>query len=121
MRENVLPILESANVDLVLSGHSHSYERSYLIEGHYGTSNTLDASMIIDDGNGKVDGDGAYQIYLNGPNVGQGGVCVVAGSSGKTSSGPLDHPVMYYSAKILCHTYLENVCIYLLKYQQQFI
>jgi hypothetical protein len=33
MRENVLPLLESYGVDLVLSGHSHSYERSFLIDG----------------------------------------------------------------------------------------
>ena len=40
MRENALPILESSGVDLVLSGHSHSYERSYQLHGHYGTSGT---------------------------------------------------------------------------------
>ena len=31
MRQAALPILEAANVDLVLSGHSHTYERSFLI------------------------------------------------------------------------------------------
>ena len=41
MRQNALPILEAAGVDLVLTGHSHSYERSFLIDGHYGTSTTL--------------------------------------------------------------------------------
>ena len=41
MRENALPILESYGVDIVLSGHSHSYERSFLLDGHYGKSNTL--------------------------------------------------------------------------------
>ncbi|HZC03728.1 MAG TPA: metallophosphoesterase family protein, partial [Gammaproteobacteria bacterium] len=40
MRQNVLPILEEAGVDLVLSGHSASYERSFLIDGHYGTFST---------------------------------------------------------------------------------
>jgi hypothetical protein len=29
-----LPILEQAGVDLVLTGHSHAYERSFLIDGH---------------------------------------------------------------------------------------
>ena len=38
MRENALPILESRGVDLVLCGHSHNYERSFLIDGHYGDS-----------------------------------------------------------------------------------
>lgn len=28
MRENIVPILEAHGVDLVLTGHSHSYERS---------------------------------------------------------------------------------------------
>ena len=41
MRQNFLPILEAGGVDLVLAGHSHSYERSYLIDGHYGTSATF--------------------------------------------------------------------------------
>lgn len=34
MRQNFLPILEGGGVDLVLSGHSHNYERSYLLRGH---------------------------------------------------------------------------------------
>ncbi|MDX1763312.1 MAG: metallophosphoesterase family protein, partial [bacterium] len=41
MRENALPILEDYGVDLVFSGHSHSYERSFLIDGHYGLSTSF--------------------------------------------------------------------------------
>ena len=41
IRQNWLPVLESYGVDLVLSGHSHCYERSYLLKGHYGLSSTL--------------------------------------------------------------------------------
>src|SRR5437867_4787164 len=36
MRQYAVPLLESYGVDLVLSGHSHSYDRSYLLNGHYG-------------------------------------------------------------------------------------
>jgi acid phosphatase type 7 len=36
VRTKIVPLLEAAGVDLVLSGHSHSYERSYFIRGHYG-------------------------------------------------------------------------------------
>src|SRR5213075_589408 len=36
IRENILPILENNGVDLVFSGHSHAWERSYLLNGHYG-------------------------------------------------------------------------------------
>ena len=41
MRQNINPILEEGGVDLVLSGHSHAYERSFFLDGHYGTSATL--------------------------------------------------------------------------------
>jgi hypothetical protein len=50
MRQVFNPILEAAGVDLVLCGHSHSYERSYLIDGHYGTSSTFTSANKIDGG-----------------------------------------------------------------------
>ena len=92
MRENALPILEQYGVDLVLTGHSHSYERSYLLNGHYGYSNSLTSSMKIDSGSGDPDTDGAYRKTDD-----KGAVYIVAGSSGKTSGGSLDHPAMYVS------------------------
>jgi hypothetical protein len=45
IRENIIPLLESKNVDLVLAGHSHVYERSYMINGHYGQASTFNESM----------------------------------------------------------------------------
>ncbi|NNF22708.1 MAG: metallophosphoesterase family protein, partial [Saprospiraceae bacterium] len=60
MRENFLPLFEAHGVDLVLSGHSHSYERTFLLNGHYGYSNSLTGSMILDNGDGDPTGDGAY-------------------------------------------------------------
>jgi hypothetical protein len=99
MRENALPLLEQEGVDLVLAGHSHSYERSFLLDGHYGTSNTLVPSMILNSGDGRESGDGAYQKLTAGPN--EGAVYTVAGSSGKTSGGSLNHPAMYISLNVL--------------------
>lgn len=96
MRENALPILEASGVDLVLSGHSHAYERSFLINGHYGNSDTLDNTMLVNGGDGKEAGDGAYQ-KLAGQAANQGAVYVVAGTSGQTSGGSLDHPAMFVS------------------------
>ncbi len=61
MREHVLPILEAGGVDLVLTAHSHNYERSFLLDGHYGTSDTLTPAMVLDSGDGATDGDGAYR------------------------------------------------------------
>jgi hypothetical protein len=34
-------------VDLVLSGHSHDYERSCLLDGFYGQSTTLTPAMKL--------------------------------------------------------------------------
>ena len=97
MRANVLPILESYGVDLVLTGHSHSYERSYLLDGHYGTSSTLTAAMKLDSGSGRPAETGAYVKPSLGPHAHQGAVYAVAGSSGQTSGGALNHPAMFIS------------------------
>ncbi|MDH3526998.1 MAG: metallophosphoesterase [Gammaproteobacteria bacterium] len=98
MRQNALPILEAAGVDLVLSGHSHSYERSFLLDGHYGTSDTLTTAMKIDAGNGQEGGDGAYKAVYDEANPYQGTVYITAGSSGKISGGLLNHPVMVHAS-----------------------
>ena len=98
MRADALPILEDYGVDLMLGGHSHSYERSFLLDGHYGTSGTLTPAMILDGGDGREAGDGAYTKNF-APN--DGAVYAVAGSSGKTSGGSLDHPAMYISWNLL--------------------
>ncbi len=92
MRTNFLPLLESHGVDLVLCGHSHAYERSFLLDGHYGSSGTFVDAMKIDDGDGDPAGDGAY-IKVMAPN--QGAVYVVSGSGSKLSGGTMDHPAMH--------------------------
>jgi acid phosphatase type 7 len=94
MRENALPILESLGIDLVLCGHSHSYERSMLLDGHYGSSNTLIGAMKVDDGDGRIGSDGAYAKPSAGPAPHEGAAYVVAGSSGTSEGGDLDHPAM---------------------------
>ncbi len=97
MRQNALPILEAHGVDLVLTGHSHSYERSFLLDGHYGTSNTLTPAMKKDAGSGREDGTGAYEKATPIGGQHEGAVYAVAGSSGKISGGLLNHPAMYIS------------------------
>jgi hypothetical protein len=90
----------------VLTGHSHSYERSFLINGvyGYGTSpnfvtpsfSTLQANGdILDGGNGNPAGDGAYP---KSSDVNQGAVYVVAGTGGKLpEAGTGTHPVMVFT------------------------
>jgi myo-inositol-hexaphosphate 3-phosphohydrolase len=96
MREVFMPVLEDWGVDLVLTGHSHSYERSHLIAGHYGQSETLRPEMIRDRGDGRPAGQGPYRKPIR-RSVRDGHVSIVAGSSGKISGGKLNHPVMFVS------------------------
>jgi hypothetical protein len=93
MRAYALPILDAYGVDVVLSGHSHSYERSYLLDGHYGPSSTFSASHQMDAGDGDPNGDGAYQKDL-GQVAHSGAVYVVNGSGSEVRPATLDHPAM---------------------------
>jgi hypothetical protein len=99
MRANAVRILEGYGVDLVLCGHSHIYERSVLIHGHYGFSDSLTPSMVKDAGNGRPDGTGAYRKHEPTPD--EGAVYVVAGSSGWATSRTGFHPIMYVSELVL--------------------
>jgi acid phosphatase type 7 len=80
MREHIMPILEGAGVDVVLTGHSHIYERSMLMDGAYATP-TVAEGVILDDGDGDPKGDGAYK-KSEGLNPHNGTVQVVAGHGG---------------------------------------
>lgn len=79
IRESLVPIFDRYKVDLVLNGHSHIYERSYLIEKHTGNSNTFDPSLhIVNKSTGR------YQI--NEPpiiNKDRGTIYSVVGSFGR--------------------------------------
>jgi MYXO-CTERM domain-containing protein len=97
MRTNIIPLLERYGVDLVLSGHSHNYERSFLIDGHHGASGTFAESMKRNGGSGRSsDATGAYRKDVDGPVGNRGAVYVVAGSSGQTLQSRLaKHPAMF--------------------------
>ncbi len=107
MRQFALPILESHGVDLVLAGHSHSYERSFLIDGHYGLSADFAPEHLVDGGDGREDGSGAYVKPLLDALPHAGAVYTVAGSSGLTSGGSLDHPAMVVSFNLLGSVVLD--------------
>ena len=92
MRENFMPMLEAAGVDLVLTGHSHIYERSMLMDGAYATPTTA-AGVILDDGNGNPAGDGAYRKSA-GLHPHEGSVSVVAGNGGAGLGREGTMPVM---------------------------
>ncbi len=98
MRQNILPILEAHGVDLILTGHSHAYERSYFLNGHYGSSSTLTPANLINSGDGRTNGTGPYVKPAGAAGANRGVVHIVDGSSGgQGGNGLLNHPANYYS------------------------
>jgi hypothetical protein len=101
MRAIFLPVLEQGDVDLILTGHSHVYERSWLMDGHYGKSPTFDAAVHVKQKvDGRPDGQGVYRKpRTRTAHVGE--ISVVTGSAGHAGSTtkppPLNHPAFYLS------------------------
>jgi len=95
MRELIVPELENGDVDIVLTGHSHSYERSHLIKEHYGKSNTFSPSNIVQESQ-----DGEYTKCIERTTKG-GTIYNVAGSTASSSVDPLlradSHPALPFS------------------------
>jgi hypothetical protein len=102
MREVVLPLLEQYGLDLMLTGHSHAYERSFLLDGAYSQSWNLESTANFKSAkDGRADGTGIYTKPSRGPAPHEGAVYVVAGSSGQISGGGLQHPAMCLSLNTL--------------------
>lgn len=90
MRENFVPIFDEYGVDLVLSGHSHGYERSKLMINHLGKSDTLTAKNIVQDR--KTDYVKSFKKKKN-----SGTIYQVCGSSAKLDGATYKHPALPYS------------------------
>jgi hypothetical protein len=104
MRQNLVPILEAGGADLVLSGHSHGYERSFFLGGHYGPSGTFSpAAHVKAAGSGRADApEGAYRKRA-GRQGAVGTAYVVAGASGQVGrfTAGMNHPAMFVSLQRL--------------------
>ena len=98
MREKIIPTLEEYGVDLVVNGHSHVFERSVLLNGHYGSSSSYNpATMAVDAGSGNFDAGTPY-IKDDDKMTQDGTVYVVCGNSGSSTSSPAGiYPAMYYT------------------------
>ncbi|MCX6198445.1 MAG: metallophosphoesterase [Bacteroidetes bacterium] len=101
MRQNLLTILERYKVDLLICGHSHSYERSYLLKGHYGLETSFNlGTHALSNSSAKYDGSANSCPYIkNAPNNNFGTVYVVTGAAGKFggTQAAFPHNAMYYS------------------------
>ncbi len=103
MRNEFTPVFEAHGVDVVYSGHSHSYERSYYLKGLTVTSAQmgplqdyveLNVAGVPSPGNGD---DSYHQLSPTSGNVDDRVVYTVAGSSGKVDDKPsrLDDPAQW--------------------------
>jgi hypothetical protein len=112
MRENFNPLFETYGVDLILGGHSHSYERTFLINGHYGLAASFNPAIHTVGTNGDESGqpelNETYYKAPVGPESGAGTVYTVTGSAGKLDDDPpLNHNAMYYDAASLGSSVLK--------------
>jgi hypothetical protein len=100
IRENFIRILERYGVDLVLCGHSHSYERSNFMNGHYGPENSYSSAYNVSKQHTQVSGKMETCTYTKQMPHGMGTVYVVSGSAGKIDSRTqpsFPHNAMVYS------------------------
>jgi acid phosphatase type 7 len=96
MRENFAEIWEQYGVDLVLCGHSHVYERSFLVKGAYGDASQITPANILQGWSGADSIGEAYTKYTQGPGANEGTVYVVQGNSASVDDAPgFTHPYMF--------------------------
>ncbi len=96
IRQNLLTIFERYNVDLVLAGHSHVYERTHPLRGHFGEANTFDAKKHVVE---KTDRPNNYLVGKNG----QGVIYIVSGSGGQVGGQAEGYPLRaatYYNTTV---------------------
>ncbi|PBQ31867.1 hypothetical protein CNR22_08820 [Sphingobacteriaceae bacterium] len=101
IRQKFIRILERYKVDLILCGHSHDYERSKLMQGHYGAESTFTASVHnLSQSSALYDGSSNSCPYTkDSVNHATGTVYVLSGSSGQLGGqqGSFPHDAMHYS------------------------
>lgn len=93
MRGNLIPVLENLGVDMIINGHSHDYERSYLIKGHYGLEASFSiATHAVSSSNGKYTSNTTCPYVYNSAPAYHGTVYVLAGSTGNSGATQAGYP-----------------------------
>lgn len=110
IRQNFIRILERLGVDVVLCGHSHGYERSFLLNGYYGNESSFNVSTHTkSSSSGKYNGSANSCPYKPAAGANHGTVYVVSGSSGASGSiqSGYPHNAMPWSVNDGGMTYIE--------------
>jgi hypothetical protein len=99
------PLFEKYKVDVVLSGHSHNHERSWLMKGHVGPELSFNKILHVQDSSSaRYDGSANSCPYIKDTISNKGVVYTVCGTSGWGSGGTqgsYPHDAMYYSNSII--------------------
>ncbi|MDF2450678.1 MAG: metallophosphoesterase [Bacteroidota bacterium] len=93
IRKKIARLLEKYGVDMVINGHSHNYERSWLQKGHYGLEATFNKTIhAVDSSTARYDGTSNSCPYKKDTLDNKGTVYVVAGESGKLGAVQSSYP-----------------------------
>jgi acid phosphatase type 7 len=94
IRERFIRILERYGVDMILCGHSHDYERSYLLKGYFGNESSFNLpTHAVSSSSGKYDGSVNSCPYTTvSGQVNHGTVYVVSGSAGASGGVQSGYP-----------------------------
>ncbi len=93
IRQNLIQLFDRFGVDLVLNGHSHNYERSYLLKGHTGNESTFNKALHCKDSSSAFyNGTPNSCPYIKNGNNAKGTVYAVAGTAGKNGFGQPNYP-----------------------------
>ncbi|HMN31820.1 MAG TPA: metallophosphoesterase [Chitinophagaceae bacterium] len=113
LRTNLNPLLEKYNVDLVLCGHCHTYQRSNMLKNHFGLEASFDSNIhIVQHTNGRYDGSPNSCMYIKNNETAKdsGVIYMVVGSGSAYPQAPFPqwpHDAMVYS------NYLKNGSLYI--------
>ncbi len=103
IRNEFIRMIEQYDVDLILTGHSHNYERTKLMHGHYGSESTYSSSSHdVSTSSGEYDGSANSCPYTKDSDNPVGTVYVVSGSAGRAThtQGAWPHDAMYTAYNI---------------------
>lgn len=91
-RKDWLTLLEGHGVDLILQGHNHVYERSFLIDNVIGKASNVSTANLLDTTLGRIDGKGPYR---KGGNQAHKGTIIVS-----CTGGGVANAVKHYHEKL---------------------
>ncbi|OQP59084.1 hypothetical protein A3860_38935 [Niastella vici] len=110
IRQNFIRILERLGVDVIICGHSHDYERSYLLNGYYGNESSFNTGTHTKStSSAKYDGSANSCPYITAAGANHGTVYVLSGSAGASGGTQAGYPhnAMPWSINDGGMTYIE--------------